>query len=120
MVPVLADVTIAVAVGAAAYGAWLVLRDRLTDVPMLVAVGVVELLLVGQLVVGLVEVAATDRSVPAGLFVGYLLTGVLVPPAGLLWGLLEHSRWGPAVVVGACLACCVLVVRLQTIWAGGG
>lgn len=120
MVPVLPTVVVVLAFAAAAYAVWLVVRDRLTDVPLLVATGVVESALVVQTLVGFVELATTERDVSASVFVGYLLTALLVLPAGLLWGLLEHSRWGPAVVAASCLVVPVLVIRLQSVWTTGG
>ncbi len=119
VVPVLPTVVVVLALAAAAYAVWLVIRDRLTDVPLLVATGVVEVALLAQTLVGFVELARTDRAVSAAVFVGYLLTALLVLPAGLLWGLLEHSRWGPGVVAAACLVVPVLVVRLQSVWTTG-
>ena len=119
MVPVLPTVVGVVAFLAAAYAAWLVVRNRPADVPLLVVTGVVEVALVVQTVVGLVALVQTDRAVSVPLFVGYLLTSLLVPPAGLLWGVLEHSRWGPAVVAVACLVVPVLEVRLQMVWTTG-
>ncbi len=120
VVPVLPTVTIAVAVAAAGYALWRVLRDRLTDIPLLIAAGVVELVLLVQAVVGFVELGTAARPVAAPVFAGYLLTSLLVVPAGLLWGLLEHSRWGPAVVAVGCLVVPVLVLRLQMVWSAGG
>lgn len=119
MVPPVPTVVVAVAFAAAAYGAWLVARNRPADVALLVASGVVEATLVVQAVVGIVALAGTNRAVSAPLFIGYLLVSLLVVPAGLLWGLLEHSRWGPAVVAVACLVIPVLELRLQTVWSTG-
>ena len=120
MVPVLPTVVVVLALAAAAHGAFLAVRDRLTDVPLLVVAGVVESALVVQTLVGFVELATTDRDVSVSIFVGYLLTALLVVPAGLLWGLLEHSRWGPAVVAASCLVIPVLEIRLQSVWTTGG
>lgn len=108
-----------VAVLAAAYAGLRVLRNRLTDIPLLVGCGVLEVLLLGQLVVGIVALAMVDRPVSTPVFVGYLLTALLVLPVGLTWGLLEHSRWGPAVVGAACLVILVLLGRLNTVWVTG-
>jgi hypothetical protein len=40
----------------------------------------------------------------------------LVPVAAAFWGLLERSRWGPAVIAVAGLVAAVLMVRLHQIW----
>lgn len=120
MVPVLPTVVVVVALAATCYAGWLVVRDRLTDVPLLVAAGVVELVLLVQAVVGVVALAGTPRSISAGVFIGYLVTSLFVVPAGVLWGLLEHSRWGPAVVAVGCLVVPVLVLRMQMVWQTGG
>lgn len=120
MVPVLPTVVVVLAVAAALYGLVLVARDRLTDVPLLVGCGVVEAALLVQAVVGAVALATTGRHVSGTVFVGYLLTSLLVLPLGLVWGLLEHSRWGPGVVVVALLVVPVLVLRLGMVWGTGG
>jgi len=55
---------------------------------------------------------------PAGLatLIGYLIATPLVPVAAAAWGLMERSRWGPAVVAVAGLVAAVLMVRLHQIW----
>ncbi len=50
------------------------------------------------------------------LFVSYLITIVVIPPAAVLWGIAEKSRWGTGVVVVAMLTVAVLCVRLLGIW----
>ena len=40
----------------------------------------------------------------------------IVPVAAAFWGLMERSRWGPAVIAVAGLVAAVLMVRLHQIW----
>jgi hypothetical protein len=40
----------------------------------------------------------------------------IVPVAAGLWGLMERTRWGPAVIAVAGLVAAVLMVRLHQIW----
>ncbi|MGL5858997.1 MAG: hypothetical protein ACRC35_11460 [Angustibacter sp.] len=79
-----------------------------------------EVLLVAQLVVGVAQLAGTDRDVAGVTFVGYLIGVLLVPPLGLAWARAEPSRWGPGVLVVAGLVVMVLVARLQQIWGASG
>lgn len=49
-------------------------------------------------------------------FWAYLLTAVLLPPAAIVWGLIERSRWSTLVlgIVGFSIA--VMVYRMHHIW----
>ena len=59
-----------------------------------------------------------DGARPAQLptLIGYLIATPLVPVAAAFWGLMERSRWGPAVIAVAGLVAAVLMVRLHQIW----
>ena len=46
------------------------------------------------------------------------MTLVVIPPAAVLWGIAEKSRWGTGVVVVAMLTVAVLCVRVLQIWKG--
>ena len=46
----------------------------------------------------------------------YLIAMPIVPVAAGLWGLMERTRWGPAVIAVAGLVAAVLMVRLHQIW----
>lgn len=119
MIPALA-VTVMVALAAGAlWSAVEVARNRPMNVPLLIGTGVLELLLVAQLVVGIAQLAGTERDVPAGEFLAYQVGALLLLPAGVAWGLAERTRYGPAVLVVACLSLVVMVVRMQAIWAAG-
>ncbi len=106
------------AVAVAGYAAYLLARNRPVDNPLFYAASALELLLVVQTVAGCVALASTDRDIEGVTFVGYLLTCVLIPPAAVLWGVSEKSRWGTGVVVVGMLTVAVLVARLVQLWSG--
>jgi hypothetical protein len=92
-------------------------RNRRMEVGLLVALGVLEVLLL--VLVGLIVAKLADGARPAGglaTLIGYLIAMPIVPVTAGFWGLLERSRWGPAVIVAAGLVAAVLVVRLHQIW----
>ncbi|TDD75039.1 hypothetical protein [Actinomadura rubrisoli] len=120
MTNVLATVIIVVALLAAAHSLVSALRDRAMGTPHLVALGVLEVLLIAQAVVGIVKVAGDQGPESPATFIGYLLAILLVPAAGAGWGMLERSRYGPGVIVVACLAVAVMIVRMNQIWDGTG
>jgi hypothetical protein len=95
-----------------------VLRDREPDWWLAGALGVVEVLLIVQCVVGLVQLAGTDRDVSGPTFTAYLVGSVLVPPAAFVWAATERTRWGTAVIAVGGLAVIALVFRLEQIWGG--
>ncbi|MFV0374516.1 hypothetical protein [Microbacterium sp.] len=78
---------------------------------------VVVLLLIGQVVVAIVAPLAGNP--PAGSlleFWVYLVSAVLLPPAAVLWALIERSRWSTVIMGVAALAVAVMVWRMQVIW----
>lgn len=77
----------------------------------------VELLLIVQLIVTLVAPAFGNVPTGDGLeFWVYLVSAVLIPPAAIVWGLVERSRWSTVVLGVACLAIAVMVYRMGQIW----
>jgi hypothetical protein len=100
----------------AGYALLMTARNRRMDVGLLVALGVLEILLLVQ--VGIIVARLAGGGHPAGLatLIGYLIATPLVPAAAVFWGLLEPSRWGPAVIAVAGLVAAVLMVRLHEIW----
>jgi hypothetical protein len=106
------------AVVVAAFAAWHTVRRQAFSNPLFYAVAVLEVALVGVLVGGCVALAQTSRDVNGVLFVSYLVTMVVVPPAAVLWGIAEKSRWGTGVVSVALLTVAVLCVRVLQIWEG--
>lgn len=100
----------------AAYAGWHAYRRQPFSNPLFYVIGVLEMLLIAMLVGGSIALASTSRDVDGVLFVSYLVTIVVIPPAAVLWGIAEKSRWGTGVVVIAMLTVAVLTVRVLDIW----
>ena len=114
-------VAYAVAISAlliAGFAAILTARNQPFSNPLFYAISVLEIVLVGLLIGGCIALAMTSREIDGVLFVSYLVTVVVIPPAAVLWGIAEKSRWGTGVVVVAMLSIAVLCVRLLGIWQG--
>jgi F0F1-type ATP synthase membrane subunit c/vacuolar-type H+-ATPase subunit K len=94
--------------------------DKRPNVPVLGVTALLEAVTLTQLVVGIVQLASTDRDVNGPVFVAYLLGLVLVLPLASVWAVAEKSRWGTGVLVIAGLVLLVLVARLQQLWTGVG
>ena len=95
-------------------------RDRPVEDGMFVLLGIAELFLLVQLVLGCVALAGTDRDVSGVLFVSYLVGVALALPVGAFWSLAERNRAGTAVLLLAVLTVVGLELRLRDIWAGSG
>jgi hypothetical protein len=102
----------------AVFAAWHTVTQRPFGNPLFYAVSVLEIVLLGLLVGGSIALAKTSRDVDGVLFISYLVTMVVIPPAAVLWGIAEKSRWGTGVVVVAMLSVAVLSIRLLGIWKG--
>lgn len=102
----------------AGFAAILMLRDRLFNDALFYAIALLELALIGLLIAGCIALGQTSRNVDGVLFVSYLVTVMVIPPAAVLWGISEKSRWGTGVVVVAMLTVSVLCIRLLGIWQG--
>ncbi|MEW2353955.1 hypothetical protein [Spirillospora sp. NPDC029432] len=118
MTNALANVIIVASLLAAAYSLVSSLRDRPMDYWHLGALGVLEALLIAQAVLGFVKLGGGEGPAESATFVGYLLGVLLIPAAGAGWGLLERTRWGPGVIVVACLSVAVMIERMRQIWEG--
>ncbi|MGA8852116.1 MAG: hypothetical protein WB508_10400 [Aeromicrobium sp.] len=102
----------------AGYAAWHTARDAPFSNPLFYLMALLEIGLVTVLIGGSIALARTDRDVDGVLFVSYLITVAVIPPAAVLWGIAEKSRWGTGVVAVALLSVAVLAARLHGIWAG--
>lgn len=106
------------AVVVAVFAGWHTLARKPFSNPLFYVVAVLELALIGVLVAGCVALAGTERDVDGILFVSYLVTLVVIPPAAVLLGIAEKSRWGTGVVAVAMLTVAALCVRTLQIWEG--
>lgn len=82
---------------------------------------VLELGLIAQVVIAIV--APLNGNPPTGSlleFWVYLVSAVLLPPAAIVWALLERSRWSTVIMGIAALAVAVMVWRMQVIWTVQG
>ena len=109
---------IAVALILSVWAVLLVALNRPPGVALFVGAGVLEALLVGFLVGGIVQMVQTDHTFAKGEFVLYLLACVAIPPIAFLWGVGEKARAGTAVLALAFLITPVMVIRVQQVWAG--
>jgi hypothetical protein len=94
----------------------LIVLDRLPDDYLYAALGLVELGLVAQLVIGLVMVGGDHGGVNVAAYVGYLVGALLILPAGFVWSLGERTRGGTGVLLVAVLVVPVLFLRLHQLW----
>ncbi|GAA1957158.1 hypothetical protein [Microbacterium aquimaris] len=82
------------------------------------SLALVELLLLAQIVIAII--APFVGNAPTGSlleFWVYLISAALVPPAAVLWALLERSRWSTVVLGVAASAVAVMLYRMQVIWS---
>ena len=100
----------------AGYALLMTARNRRMGLSLLAALGVLEVLLLVE--VGLIVARLVGGGRPASLatLIGYLIATPLVPLVAAVWGAMERSRWGPAVIALAGLVAAVLMVRLHQIW----
>ncbi len=81
------------------------------------SLALVELLLLAQIVVAII--APLVGNPPTGSMLEYwvyLVSAALLPPAAVLWALLERSRWSTVIMGIAALSVAVMVWRMHVIW----
>ena len=81
------------------------------------SLALLELLLIAQIVAAII--APIVGNPPTGSlleFWVYLVSAALLPPAAVLWALLEPSRWSTVIMGIAALAVAVMVWRMFVIW----
>lgn len=83
------------------------------------ALGVVELLLLIQLVVSIGLVISGARAKQDTVeFFAYLIVAMIVPIGAVFWAMLERTRWSTVVLGVAGLTVAVMLVRMSQIWVG--
>jgi uncharacterized membrane protein len=96
-----------------------IVRDRTAQDSHFVALGVLEVVLLVQLVWGCVDLAGTDRDVSGVTLVSYLVSTVLAPVVGAFFSLAERSRVGTAILLLAVVTVAGLQARVIDIWGAG-
>ena len=109
-------VLVALSLAAMVFAVVLAALDRRINWSLLGLLGVVEVGLLAQLVVGIVQLTGTERDVSGVFFIGYLIGSLLILPLGALWALAESSRWGAGALAVACVVIPVLEFRMYEIW----
>ncbi len=110
-----AELVLALAVGLAAIG-FTIAGQAPNDYTVL-GLGAVELAMVAQAIIGGVAPAAGNP--PTGSLLEwwmYMVAALLIPPAAMVWGLMEKSRWGSLIIATAGLGLAIMVWRMYTIW----
>ena len=83
----------------------------------LVAVGIVEVLLLAQIVMAIVAPALGNSPTGNPLeFWLYLITAAIIPPLAVFWSLVERTRWSTLVLGVGALAVAVMAYRMHQIW----
>jgi hypothetical protein len=100
----------------AGYALLMTALNRRMNVPLLAATGVLEILLLVEVGLVAAKLAGGDRPASLPTLIGYLIATPIVPLAAVFWGLMERTRWGPAVIAVAGVVAAVLMVRLHEIW----
>jgi hypothetical protein len=100
----------------AGYALLMTALNRRMNVPLLAATGVLEILLLVEVGLVVAKLAGGERPASPPTLIGYLIATPIVPLAAAFWGLMERTRWGPAVIAVAGLVAAVLMVRLHEIW----
>ncbi|MDA0252917.1 MAG: hypothetical protein O3A42_18570 [Actinobacteria bacterium] len=113
-----ATTTIVISLLLLIWSAALLLTGRAPDLVLALGGVLLELLLIGFLIGGIVQMTGSDRDFARAEFIGYLLTGIAVLPAAFIWGRKEKSRAGLGVIAVAYLLLPVIVLRVQQVWAG--
>ncbi len=121
MIEWFAIVQVAVAVAAGLLAAVLGLAGRRPSDLTVGAMALILVLLLAQVVVAIVApLVGNPPSGSALEFWVYLVSAVLIPPASVVWALIERSRWSTVIMGIAALSVAVMVWRMQVIWTTVG
>ena len=96
----------------------LIALDRLPGDTLYAALGLIEVGIVVQLVVGLVMVfGGRHEGVNVAAYVGYLVGALIILPVAVLWSLGERTRAGTGVLLVGVIVIPALCLRLHDLWA---
>lgn len=94
-------------------------RDRSAQDAHFIALGVLDVALLVQFIAGAVALGSTGRDVEGAVFIGYLLTTVLVPVVGAGLSLMERSRVGTTILLFAVATVAAMQLRAWDVWTAG-
>jgi cell shape-determining protein MreD len=109
----------AVMVGSVALGASCLasgVRDRYLNQTQYTGLLVLSGIIVVQSLIAATRLLAGAHPVDYYTFIGYLLTTVLLLPAGISLARMEPTRWGSIIAGGAALTVAVLTLRSLQVW----
>lgn len=101
-------------------GALSTLAKRRMGLAHWIVVGVLEAVLLVQLVVALVRLANGHRVAETATFYGYLIGVLFVPAIGAGWAWTERTKWAGTQLAVAGLAVAVMMWRLVQLWTAPG
>lgn len=105
---------------AAASGVFCLIAGLLRRTPSDYTVGslaLVTVLLLGQVVVAIVSPFAGNPCAGDPVeFVIYLVTAVLIAVFGVVWALVDRTRWATVIMGVAALTLAIMLYRMQVIW----
>ena len=79
----------------------------------------VEAVLLVQLVIAIAQPMAGNAPVGDPLeYWMYLVTALLMPPAVVVWAIVDKTRWGTLALGGVSLSVAVMIIRMAYIWNG--
>jgi hypothetical protein len=114
----------AILIGACLIGAaWtvvLAIRNRRVSNGLLLVLAAVEVLVLAQLLVAVVEVAAGDRPDSTLTLLAYAVGELVILPVAVFWSQAEKSRSSTLVITIACLAIPVMTARMLQMWSTVG
>ena len=107
---------------ALAFAVWGFVAGRLDRAPgraLFTGAWVLSALVVVQAVIAVVRIAG-GADLEVALFLGYLLTTLVVEPAAIYLARLEPTRWGSVILAAGAVVIAPLFLRLMQIWRLGG
>ena len=96
----------------------LLILDKLANDLLFGLLGLIEVGLIANLIIGIVRTTNSNGSTSAVEYIGYLVGALLLIPAAVLWSLAERNRGGTAVLLAGVLLVPFMFFRLAEIWVG--